>query len=84
MSVRAEGGIIHLEGHCGVEEAETLAVLLDEPGAWEVELSGGLQLHAALIQALLAFRPKIRGAPPEGVFNKDFLFPALALALDDR
>ena len=84
MSVRVEGNLIHLDGNCGVQEAETLAALLDQPGAWEVELSGSLQLHAALIQALLAFRPKIRGGPPEGVFNKDFLFPALALALEDR
>ena len=84
MSVRVEGKIIHLDGTCGVEEAETLAALLEEPGSRDVDLSGCLQLHAALIQALLAFRPKIRGASPEGVFNKDFLFPALALALEDR
>ncbi len=84
MSVRVEGHVVHLEGTCGVEEAETLAALLDEPGNWHVDLSGCHQLHAALIQALLAFRPKIRGELPEGVFNKDFLFPALALALGDR
>jgi hypothetical protein len=84
MSVRVEGQLIRLEGACGVEEAETLAALLDETQGWEIDLSGCGPLHASLVQALLAFRPKMLGTPPEDVFIRDFLLPALALALEDR
>ena len=84
MSVRIEGQLIHLEGPCGVEEAETLAALLDVAGAWEIDISASTHLHGAVIQALLAFRPKLRGASPEDPFTKEFLHPALALMLEDR
>lgn len=84
MSVRLDGTIVHLEGVCGVEEAETLAAQLDGAGAWQVDLSGCAHLHGAVVQALLAFRPKLRGSLPEDPFTKDFLQPALALALAER
>lgn len=84
MSVRLNGPVIHLEGPCGVEEAETLAALLDEPGAWQVDLSEAAHLHGAVIQALLVFRPTLRGTSPADPFTKDFLQPALAMMLEDR
>jgi len=84
MSVRLDGTIVHLEGVCGVEEAETLAAQLDETGAWQVDLSGCAHLHGAVVQALLAFRPKLTENPAEDAFTKEFLQPALALALAER
>ncbi len=81
--IRAEEHKIHLEGNCGVEEAETLAALLEEDGPWEVDLSGCGHLHGALVQAMLIFRPRLRGLP-EDVFMKGQLYPALAFALEDR
>jgi hypothetical protein len=84
MTVRSDGDIIHLEGVCGVEEAETLAILFDENRPWEVDLSGCRHLHGAVIQALLTFRPKVRGEAAQDVFLKEFIHPALALALDER
>ena len=83
MTVRAEGNRVYLEGVCGVEEAETLTALLEEERAWEIDLSGCSHLHGALVQALLVFRPKLRGLP-EDVFMKGQLYPALAFALEDR
>ena len=83
MSVRTEGPVIYLEKVCGVEEAETLSALLDEPGDWQVDLSGAAHLHGAVVQALLALKPKLRGAAPEDPFIKDFLHPALASALEE-
>ena len=83
MTIRTVETMIHLEGVCGVEEAETLAALLEEDRAWEIDLSGCHHMHAALVQALLVFRPTLRGLP-EDVFMKGHLYPALAFALQDR
>lgn len=82
MTIRADGYAVHLEGHCGVEEAETLAALLEEEGPWEIDLSECRHLHGALVQALLVFRPVLRGLP-EDVFMKGHLYPALAFALEE-
>ena len=82
MSVRSEGHVIRLEGACGVEEAEILAALLDESADRVVDLSNCTRLHGALVQALLEFRPAL-GEPPQDVFIRDFLYPALASARKD-
>ncbi len=50
MTVRCDGTIIHLEGSCAVEEAETLAGLLEGNRALSVDLSGCRHLHGALVQ----------------------------------
>ena len=83
MSVRVDGYVIHLDGVCGVGEAESLAALLEEEGPWEVDLADCQHLHGALVQALLVFRPALRGLP-EDVFMKGHLYPALAFALEER
>ncbi len=78
MSVRLDGEVIRLEGECWVEEAETLADLLQTPGR-SVDLSRCERLHGALAQALLAFGPPISGEP-QSPFLRDHLVPALAPA----
>ena len=76
MTVRRDGDIAWLEGACRVEEAEMLASLL-AAGVRVVDLSRCEALHAALAQALLAWRPELRGAPTDP-FLRDHLVPALA------
>jgi hypothetical protein len=79
MTVRLDGSTIHLEGACPVEEAEALTALLESPGAWVVELSACRQLHTALVQALLRYRPDLQGAPADPFLSR-LVMPALALS----
>ena len=79
MTVRREGATIYLEGACPVEEAETLAALLDTPGDWTVELSGCRQMHTALVQGLLRYSPVVRGTPADPFLSR-LVAPALTRA----
>ena len=76
MTVRRDGSTIHLEGDCPVEEAEALTALLESPGAWAVELSACRQLHTALVQVLLAYRPSVIGTPADPFLSR-LVMPAL-------
>ncbi len=76
MTVRLDGDIIRLEGDCHVEQAETLVQLLLEDRGRAIDLTGCERLHAALAQALLAFRPRIQGSPADA-FLRDHLLPGL-------
>ncbi|WP_018388882.1 hypothetical protein [Ancylobacter sp. FA202] len=64
MTVRIAGdGTLHLDGLCGSEEAEALlARLIATPGA-TVDWQGCTGAHTAVVQVLLALRPKLRGVP---------------------
>ena len=79
MTVRRDGGTIHLEGQCPVEEAEALTALLESPGAWAVEWSACRHLHTALVQVLLRYRPSIEGTPTDPFLDR-LVMPALARA----
>ncbi|WP_424813427.1 hypothetical protein [Roseococcus sp. YIM B11640] len=63
MSVVRDGTIIRLEGPCRVEDAEPLVALLQRMPGSTVDLTSCEALHSAVLQALLAFRPKITGNP---------------------
>lgn len=76
MTVRQDGSTIHLEGACPVEEAEALTAILETQGPWTVDLSGCRQLHTALVQALLTYRPAVRGAPADPFLSR-LVMPAL-------
>jgi hypothetical protein len=66
MSVTlAEDGRILLEGVCAIEEADALLRHLSERPEASVDLSGCEQAHTAVIQVLLAARPRIVGRPTE-------------------
>lgn len=78
MTVRREGELIYLDGACEVGEAETLVALLEQ-GLCVVDLSLARQLHGAVVQVLLKFKPELRGIS-EQAFVRDFLVPALAVA----
>jgi hypothetical protein len=63
VSVQVANKIIHLEGRCRIEEAETLiGHLLEDPDRL-VDLSACEALHSAIVQILMATRPGIVGEP---------------------
>jgi hypothetical protein len=76
MSVRVENGVIHLEGICPVEDAEALVSALDRVSGPTVDMAACRQLHGAMVQVLLVFRPSLRGTP-EDAFLRDYVIPAL-------
>jgi hypothetical protein len=78
MTVRRDGEVIYLGGVCEVAEAEALVAAL-ELGGSVVDLTSASQLHGAVVQVLLQFRPEIRGQPQQA-FLRDFLIPALNAA----
>ena len=56
-------GVIELAGRCGVDEAGALQRhLLTAPGS-AIEWSACEQLHTAVLQVLLAAKPRIQGVP---------------------
>lgn len=81
MTVRSENGVIHLEGICPVEDAEILVAALDADPAAVVELGDCRQLHSAVVQVLLVFRPSLRGEPND-LFLRGHLTPAVMAAAD--
>jgi hypothetical protein len=83
MSVRVEGDVIHLEGDCGVEDAEPLASALEAGTFSRVDVSLCRHLHSAVVQALIAFRSSLEGDPTEGGLTR-FVLPALAEAIGRR
>ncbi|HEX4269408.1 MAG TPA: hypothetical protein VHY36_16085 [Steroidobacteraceae bacterium] len=80
MTVRlAAGGGIELIGACPSGDAEALLqLLLADPGAtvdWR-ECQGA---HTAVVQVLMAVRPKLLG-PPADARLKDWVAPAITCA----
>ncbi len=76
MTVSRDGAIIRLQGVCRVEDAEPLTAMLQGVSDSTLDLSTCKGLHAAVVQAILAFRPKIVGVPDDA-FLRDRLLPAL-------
>ncbi len=76
MSVRRDGEIVHLEGDCHIEQAETLAALLDAQPQLTVDLSQCRHAHSAVIQVLLQFKPALQGMP-DSYFLRTLILPAL-------
>lgn len=83
MSLRRDGDLIHLEGTCPVEEAETLAaLLLAHPGSG-VAWSACTGLHTAVIQVLLRLRPSLHGTCGDP-FAARWLAPLMERATDTQ
>jgi hypothetical protein len=66
MAVRYLKKYAALEGHVTVEDAEALAQWLLQQAAPAVHLGKCEHLHGAVLQVLLALRPKVT-APPADV-----------------
>jgi hypothetical protein len=58
-------GMIVLEGSCLSEDAEILLQHLTTAPAAAVDLRSCDSAHAAVIQVLMAFKPQLRGPPPD-------------------
>lgn len=65
MSIRYLKKYAALEGHVSVEDAEALAQWLREHKAPAVHLGKCEQVHAAVLQTLLALRPAVLAAPAD-------------------
>ncbi len=76
MTVSRDGSVIRLQGICRVEDAEPLTALLQGVSDSTLDLSTCEGVHAAVVQAILAFRPEIVGVPDDP-FLRDRLLPAL-------
>ena len=63
MTIAREDDLVRLTGRCGVEEAEALLEHLAS-GVVRVNLGGCEQLHAAILQLLLASQAQIEGERP--------------------
>ena len=73
MSVRVENDTIRLEGACLVDDAEALLTAFQE-GCRQVDLGSATRLHLAIVQLLIAFRPKVL-VVPDNSFLKLHLLP---------
>jgi len=65
MSVRLADGIIHVEGAGEVADAEPILAALVDDHASTVDLSRAGRLHSAIVQLLLALRPRVIGTPSD-------------------
>lgn len=62
MTVRLQDGRIFLEGRCRVEDAETLLSELQHWPDSVVHMDAAETIHSAVVQVLLAAKPRIEGA----------------------
>lgn len=74
MSVAVEGTTVRLTGRCGAEQAEALLAALTG-GAERVDLAGCEQVHAAVLQLLMATGIEVIGEPSD--FIRQWLLPSL-------
>lgn len=65
MALESTKSMLKLSGIVSVEEAETLFDWLQRHPKGKVDLSRCEHLHAANLQVLLAFRPKIHALPAD-------------------
>ena len=75
MAIRYLKKYAALEGNVSVEDAETLAQWLQQQGEPTVNLAKCEHLHGAVLQVLLALRPKVKEPPADAM-----LAAALGLA----
>jgi hypothetical protein len=76
MSVLLEEGRVCLRGNCPVEDAEPLLTVLQNHPDCPVDIDDATNLHAAVLQVLLAFRRKLSGQPRDPFLWK-WIVPAL-------
>jgi len=62
MSVRTAEDRIWIEGAARVEDAEALFNAIETHADRPIDLSGCADMHAAVLQILLVFSPRIEGA----------------------
>ena len=78
MSVRRQDGIIFLEEHCSVEDAESLARLLEDY-LGVIDWTGVRKLHTAVVQMVLQAGLPVHG-PCGDPFVARWIEPGLVAA----
>jgi hypothetical protein len=73
----AADGTIRLDGDCTADDAEPLLWLVTGHRNATVDWRGCEKAHTAVIQILLAAKPKLRG-PPAGEFLQRRITPLIA------
>ena len=63
-------GVILLRGLCPLEDAELLVRHLSDAAQATVDLTGCDHVHTAVIQVLMAARPRIVGSPTDPFIDK--------------
>lgn len=76
MTVVVQDNVIEIDGAGRVEDAEVLVVAVQNEPRGKVDLSGCTDLHAAVLQVLLVFRPEIIGLK-ENLALAEWLSPLL-------
>ncbi|KQO54066.1 hypothetical protein [Methylobacterium sp. Leaf85] len=76
MPIRIARNVVHLEGHCTVEEALTLLEALRKPRQPKIVLTACLGMHTALLQVLAA-APGVTIAPPADLTLAGIVMPFL-------
>jgi len=82
VSVLLEAGKICLRHECPVEDAEPFLVLLQNNPECPVDIGGATNMHAAVLQLLLAFRRKVHGQPGDSFLQK-WILPEVADPIDN-
>ena len=72
MSFRIEGAEIAFEGHCSIEEAQSLFDALRGVEEPIFDLSRARSLHTAIVQIVLASSGRVRGAASDRAFMACF------------
>lgn len=75
MSVAVDGAAVRLSGRCSAEQAEPLLAALAQ-GVEQVDLTGCEQLHASLLQLLMAANVTVTGEPSD--FIRQWVLPSLS------
>jgi hypothetical protein len=83
MTVTLAGDQIRICGPGRIEDAESLVMFLQADNRRTVDLAQAEALHTAVVQALLAFRPRLTGRPDDPFF-RTWVLPGLTGGLDDR
>ena len=77
MTVSLTHGAIRLSGACSVDDAEPLLRLVQEHPGSCVDMSECEHLHAAVVQVLQAFSPRLSGVSGDA-FTREFVVPVLS------
>jgi len=64
MTITLSDGVVALSGKCGLDDVEVLLGHLQSTAELKVDLRHAEQLHGAILQLLLVFKPRL--AQPAG------------------
>lgn len=73
MTVRVTRDAIFVEGAGAVADAEPILSALQADASRTIDLSGATRLHSAIIQLLIALRPRVAGLPADPFFAAHLL-----------